>query len=871
MQKEGNLQVVFLSDGADLDALSTGYGITLLYPEAKILIPSAVSTTVKLAYKRFENLLKNRTVSYKDLKEIDTLFLSDTNNYKNAVKKLKEFITDKTKIIIYDHHPVREKLPKNIIRKIKNTGAAATIVVNEIKKKKVELSPDDSTVLALGIYEDTGSFTYNSTTEKDLQAAAYLLKKGADLDTIKNIIEERIDQEQIYIIHQLVENIQYFILKDKKIIFTFAYYDRYIPDISAFLHMIKPLQEADAFFVLINEKGKTSIIARSKRKDIDVGKIMSYLGGGGHYTAASATVKGLTVQEIKNYIEGVLLSEAYKNKKIADFMSKDIITVPKNTQIIQIKELIDKAPVLFVINEKGKFTGIVLSRVLKESLRHGIENVNIENFVIDSIITFEPETTLSEAEKMITLSSQEYFPVLKNGIPVGVINRTYIIKILHGQVFDSEKDIFISRERIKPKFMNYEKKLQKYLPEHIFHHLKEIGKISKKLGFSTYLVGGIVRDIVLGKKNLDIDLIVEGDAIKLAKEYAKEKGYPFHTFDEFMTAQITLDTGEKIDLATARKETYTHPGAYPKVEKATIKEDLYRRDFTINTLAIELTEGKFGILIDFFNGLKDIKDKMIRILHQLSFIEDPIRILRALRFAGRLGFRLGKPTEKLLKLAVDENMLDVAPTGRINLELNYSLNEEKVIDILMLMNRYRVLHSLIPEFYMDEKREEILNRLRDTIMSFEMFFDIKIDRVSNYLLALTYHLPFDISYKLLEKYHFSKSVKFFEEYYEVKDILREIPEKDSDLYKKIKFIRKDILVYICASSEIELSERIIKILKKEEEKQLLISGKDLKELGIPPSPLYKKIIDDVFKKYLDDEIRSKKEAFEYVKQRYIQP
>ena len=863
------MQVIFISEGADLDALSTAFGITLINPEAKILLPDAVSSSFRLAVKRFENKLKDKMIKINDLKKINVLYLADTNNYKAALKKLSDFIDENTKVIIYDHHPIRSKLPKNIEKHIKKTGSASTIVVYQLKRNKIQLSSDDATILILGIYEDTGNFTYNTTTEKDLRAAAYLIEKGADLETVKNIIEERIDQQQISIIHQLVENLQYFFLKNKKIIFSFAYSDRYIPDISGFLHMIKPLQEADAFFVMINEKGKTSIIARSKRKEIDVGKIMSYLGGGGHFAAASATVKGLTVQEIKNYIESVLLSEAYKEKTISEFMSREIITVNKDTQIQEIKEELDKAPVVFVVDKKGKFLGIALSRVLKESLRHGIKDVKIENFIIDSIITFEPSTRLSEAEKTITTSSQEYFPVLENGKPVGVINRTYIIKILHGQVFDSEKDIFISRERIKPKFLNFEKNLRKYLPDHIITHLEEIGKLSKKLGYSTYLVGGIVRDIVMSKKSLDIDLIVEGDAVKLSKEYAKLKKIPVHTFEEFMTAQLTLETGEKIDLATARKETYTHPGAYPKVEKATIKEDLYRRDFTINTLAIEITEGKFGILIDFFNGLKDIKDRMIRILHQLSFIEDPIRILRALRFAGRLGFKLGKPTEKLLKLAVDEDMLSVAPAGRINIELNYSLNEEKVIDILMLMNRYRVLHSLIPDFYMDEKREEILNRLRDTIISFEMFFGIKIDRVSNYLLALMYHLPFDISYKILQKYHFSKSVKFFEEYLDARDLFQKIPRKDSQLYKKIKFIKKDILVYICASSDIELSERIIRILKKEEEKDLLLSGKDLKEMGIPPSPVYKKILDDVFKKYLDGEIKTKKEAVEYVKKHYL--
>ena len=231
MQKEENLQVIFISEGADLDALSTAFGITLIDPEAKILLPGAVSSSFRLAMKRFENKLKDRTIHINDLKTIKTLYLADTNNYRSALKKLSDFVDKNTKIIIYDHHPVRSRLPENVEKHIKKTGSASTIVIYQLKKNKIQISADDATILILGIYEDTGSFTYNTTTEKDLRAAAYLLGKGADLETVKNIIEERIDQQQISIIHQLVENLQYFFLKDKKIIFSFAYSDRYILDI----------------------------------------------------------------------------------------------------------------------------------------------------------------------------------------------------------------------------------------------------------------------------------------------------------------------------------------------------------------------------------------------------------------------------------------------------------------------------------------------------------------------------------------------------------------------------------------------------------------------------------------------------------------
>ncbi len=866
------MQVVFLEKGADLDALSSAYGITLIYPEAKILIPENVSETVNVTLKRFKEKFKDKIIDIKNLKDIEKIFLVDSHNIKHVSEKLSKYLENLPTIEIFDHHQILEKdaFPENTIIHIKPYGSATTVVVEEIVKRNVYIDREDATILALGIYEDTGSFTYKMTTPEDLHFAAFLLRKGADVNVIREILEKRITDKQLRILEQLTENIHYIFSKNRKVAISTAYCLEYIPDISSVISMVKVFEDVDAFFVIINTKGKITVIGRSKVEDINVGRILMNLGGGGHPYAASATVKGFTTTEVKSILENLILSNLYRDVLVKEIMDKNIAVYLLDTLITDVKREDLEKPVLFLVDKEGRFQGVVLSKVIKEALRHNIKNVKLEDFVINDIFVFSPETTVGEIEQYITTTSQEIFPIVDKGRPVGMVTKNQIIIVLHGQPFFSEKDIFISRERVKPKYLNFKNKIERFFPKELIQELKNIGKLAKELGFRVYIVGGVVRDIVLGKKNLDIDIIVEGDAPTLAKEYAKRNNLKVHTFEEFMTAQITLKNGLKIDFATARREIYEYPGAYPKVEKATLKEDLYRRDFTINTLAIEITEGNFGILIDFFNGLRDIKDKMIRILHQLSFVEDPIRILRALRFAGRLGFRLGKHTEKLLKLAVEEELLKVAPAGRINLEFVYTFNEEKVVEIIFLMNQYKVLHQLIPEFYFDTKREEIITRLRDTIISFEMFFQKNIDRVSNYLLALMYHLPLDISYLVLEKYHFQQSKRFFEEFFEKRTNFKQVPEKNSHLYEKIKNIDKDLLVFFCSYLDIETAERIISILKKEEEKKLIISGKDLQELGLKPSPLYKEIIEDVFKRYLDNEIKSKKEALAYIKTKYLQ-
>ena len=874
MTDKKSLNLVYLMEGTDLDALASAFGITLMEKGSKIVLPNGYSSSVRLALKNFEKEFEPITLKKSDIKDfaqenlkIDKLFITDSHDVEEAIENLTDLIDESTQIYIFDHHPIDEKdrfSKANYI--IEKVGSATTIVVKKLIEKGIKLTPSQATILALGIYEDTGSFKYDITTPQDLRITAYLLEQGANLNEIKEILEKGISSNQLEIIKQLADNIQTLRLDGKNVIISTAYSRKYIPDISDKLGLIKPFQEVDAFFALITANGKTSIIARSKSKDIDVGEILSHFGGGGHHSAASAKVKGFTIWEIKNYLEALLFGTTFMKKKIEDVMYKGIKGFPLNTKLRDLKEYIKNFNFVPVVDKNEKFIGMASSKTISEALRLGQGNLTLNELTLEDVITFSPDMNVAEAERLMISSNQEYFPVLEKGKIVGFVSRWHLLKIIYGQHIISDEDSFISRERLKPRILRYEDKLRKHLPENLVNELKNIGKFAKELGYRVYLVGGIVRDIVMGRENLDIDIIVEGNAIKLVKEYAKEKNYKYGIYGEFLTAQLFLNDGTKIDFATARTELYSHPGAYPKVKRATLKEDLYRRDFTINTLAIELTDGDFGNLIDYFNALKDIREGMIRVLKQLSFIEDPIRIFRALRFAGRFNFKLGKTTEKLLKVAIDENILQHAPPKRVNQELNYIFNEQNVLEILALMNKYKVLEQIIPNFFNFKEREKLLNNLKHLLTTYEILFKYKPDRTLNYLLALLYHLPLDIAYKFLEKYQFYNKRRPFQLFYDVRNQFNQIPEKDSELYRLIKNIPKDLLIFISAlNDKKDFPERVIGILQKLNNKSWLISGKDLIALGLKPSPLFSKIIENVLEKYLDNEIKNKVEALEYAK------
>ena len=217
--------------------------------------------------------------------------------------------------------------------------------------------------------------------------------------------------------------------------------------------------------------------------------------------------------------------------------------------------------------------------------------------------------------------------------------------------------------------MNIKSKIEDAFPSKAFTLLREVGIKADSLGYRAYLVGGSVRDIILGRSHIDIDITVEGDAIKLGKIIAKDTDAVITVYKSFGTCTLAFKDGSKIDLATARRETYKQPGAMPATKPSVLKEDLKRRDFTINAIAVSVMAKDFGTVYDFFNGIGDLKSGLIRIMHPKSFMDDPTRILRARRFAARFGFKIEPKTDLLMKKALINRALDTVSQGRIQKEL----------------------------------------------------------------------------------------------------------------------------------------------------------------------------------------------------------
>jgi tRNA nucleotidyltransferase (CCA-adding enzyme) len=418
------------------------------------------------------------------------------------------------------------------------------------------------------------------------------------------------------------------------------------------------------------------------------------------------------------------------------------------------------------------------------------------------------------------------------------------------------------------------------------------------MGYPLYAVGGFARDLLLGEPNVDIDLVVEGDAIKLAQALAGRLGGRVRSHRRFGTAKWILperlgasegdaSTGageappggaaagrdalpDSLDFVSARTEFYERPTALPTVERSGIKQDLHRRDFTINTLAIRLTPDRWGEMLDFYGGRKDLEDGVIRVLHSLSFVEDPTRILRAARFEQRFGFRIEPRTEELIADARD--MLDRVSAERVRHELELIMSEVEPEKALCRLDEMGVLPVLHPELHCDAWLEEksrelraLLEAVRHSDGEFPPPMEIALDAGPRLHMALlTHNLAAEALAMFVGKFHIRK------EYRDLQEELVRLQPRLERLGRHHLRPSGVVAVLEDSSDEARLLARVISeswlvrqrldlYQRKLRHVRPLVTGDDLRRMGIQPGRIYREILDRLRAAQLDGDISTREE------------
>ncbi len=873
------MEVITTHTNADFDSLASMLAAKKLYPDAVLVFPGSQerslrdffihSTLYAFEVERIKNI---------DLREVKRLILVDTRQI-SRIGKFSEILSEPDlEIHIYDHHPPSSEDLHGSLEVISEVGATVTVLLDILQKRGIGITPDEATVMMLGIYEDTGNLTFPSTKEEDFKAAGYLVRKGANLSILSNVITKELTAEQVFLLNDLIQSATRYSFHGVDLVIAEASVDRYVGDIAVLVHKLKDIENLDVLFVLVRMEDRIYLIGRSRLEEVNVSEIASEFGGGGHPTAASATVKGMTLIEAHDRLVKTL-REMVRPKRVArDAMLYPVKTVQPERTLEEAGEILTRYNLnILPVLQDEKVIGLISKQVVEKAEYHGLKSSLTKEYMTTEFSVVSPDTPFSRVQAIIIGQNQSLLPVIEKDRLVGTISAGDVMRILQEEMMKSEKGVslFESQPLYTRKKM-ISKLMEERFPGRLYNLLVEFGRVGDELGYSVYAVGGFVRDLLLRVENLDVDIVVEGNGIRLAEEFEKKFPCRIRTHKKFGTAIILFPDGLKVDVATARWEVYESPAALPTVESASIKMDLYRRDFTVNTLAIQLNPNSFGELIDFFGGIKDVKEKVIRVLHNLSFVEDPTRIFRAIRFEQRFGFQIGKHTQNLMKNVVKVGFLERLSGGRVLSELILILQEEDPLSALKRMRDFNLFHFLHPDLKFDEQGEFLFEQLHHVISWFDLLFlEEQYERWLIYFYGLIDSLKEGEIEELCQRLSMNDKLKkrvVEGKCHADRTLLQifswintDLSPKRSEIYDLLAPLSTESKLFMMAKTTQVATRRYISLYFTQlKDTKPLLRGMDLIQMGMKSGPVIKKALTGLLKAKLDEQVITRQDEMEYI-------
>ncbi|GBC59408.1 polyA polymerase [Desulfonema ishimotonii] len=876
------LTVITTHVNADFDAMACMMAAQKLYPDALVVFPGSHEKTLRNFFIQSMVYLFNMAdIRDVDFSKITRLVLVDTRQ-PSRIGKFSSLLErrDDLDIHIYDHHPPVDGDIRGKYEVIEQTGAAISILTRIIREKGIGISPDEATIMCLGLYEDTGAFTFNSTTEKDLLAGAWLLSRGAKLEIVANLTAREMSFEQVGLLNDMLQGVTRYQIKGVEVTVTRVSTEHYVPDFAFLVHKMVKMENLSAFFALARMADKVYVVGRSRTPDVDVGEIIARMGGGGHAFAASGTVKNKTLAQVEQQLVDLLYGSVRSSKRARDLMSSPAIAADARTSLSEARGLVTRYNVNALIvteTQDGRETllGYISRQIIAKGIFLKLEDEPVGEYMSTELGTVGPDAALNEIQKQIIENKQRILPVTEGGRIIGVITRTDLLNVLVQQSDyrggRTQPDPF--REDTGARTRNVVKMMRERLSDSLLAILKSAGEVADTFGFGAYVVGGFVRDMFLCRSNEDVDIVVEGSGIAFAREFARIHNARVHTYEKFGTAVVILPDGFKIDVVTARMEYYRFPADLPTVEMSSIKLDLYRRDFTINTLAIRLNADRFGILIDFFAAQKDIKEKAIRILHNLSFVEDPTRVFRAIRFEQRFGFTIGKLTSGLIRNAVKMDFFKKLSGRRTFNELRHIFEEENPTPAIERMHDYDLLRIIHPDLRPDRKLIANFMAVKKVLAWHDLLFlDEAYLRWVVYFMVLIRQFDRETTRQICEKFAMSPrhQVIFCKDRFLADRCLfylgRNIPLKNSILYRELSAFRAELLLYMMAVTRSRaIKKGISQYFTHLRHITTSVKGRDLKAMGIEPGPVYREILDAILDARLNGKLRSRDDEINFVR------
>ncbi len=874
------MALILTHEKTDFDAVASQLGAKKLYPAATALLPHHLNRNVQQFLNLYWDALPFVWAEDWRRRSIDSVILVDTQTLGNV-----RGMVARPRVHVIDHHMDQARKPEWTYE-VEPVGATSTLLVERLLARGLVLSPEEATLLLLGIYEDTGGLTYDTTTARDAQAAARLLEQGALLNVARRFLNVALSDQQRALYDALARDVEWLKIEGRPIALATADAPPgFADEISSVAHRLRDSLSPDGLFVLVQLGDGVQLVARSAVDEVDAGLVARLLGGGGHSRAAAAMIVGGRLADVADRVRSTLPLAVRPTARVAALMSHGVQTVPATTPVSEVAALMlrhghEGFPV--VDERQNRIVGLVTRRAVDRAMSHEMATHPVSRIMRPGSIFVHPSDTLERVQELMAAEGWGQIPVVaeegddppERRMPIGIVTRTDLLNALFRPAPEApESDL---RDR-----------MARSLSPSLWAIVRMAGETAADLGMAIYFVGGLVRDLLLDKPPTDLDIVVEGDAIRLVRALSRRFGGEIHSHERFGTAKwaMTPETyaavmaaareaypdanradgaaadapfqpPATIDFVSARKEFYKRPTALPDVEPGSIKLDLHRRDFTINTLAIRLDGDHLGQLLDFYGGRRDLRRGIIRVLHSLSFIDDPTRILRAVRLEQRLGFTIEPSTAALIATALP--LLDRVSGERVRNEIELSLNEANPVLVMERLDEVGVMAQLHPGLSWRPETAAVYERI-PTLAGDPLWGEVYGSSPPEFFYFAAWLAPFaaPIPAVVAERLRVRKAT--MTDLLALDDLQQALAEMPADAPVSrvaralAKFAPRTLLTARLLGLGPRADEWLDRYVGDWRAIKTAITGEDLRRAGVPPGPVYTRVLERLWLARLDGE------------------
>ncbi|HXV96151.1 MAG TPA: CBS domain-containing protein [Gaiellaceae bacterium] len=835
------MDVIVSHTNTDFDALGAMLAARRLYPGAVIALSGSLNRNVREFYRLHADELDLVEAGRLDPGAVRRLIVVETV-HPERLGELEAVARDPgVEVVVFDHHAGEAPdwvKPENLV--LSEDGALTTTMVGILAEREIAVTPLEATVFALGIHEDTGSLGYPGVGVRDAEALAWCLRHGARQEVVAQHLRTPLSVEERALLDALVSSVEAHEVAGIEVLVAAVAWPTYVDGVSNLAHKIVDLTDALALVCLVEMESRVFCVVRTRLPELDAAVIAAALGGGGHQQAASAVHRG-PLAEARELVLAALPQAARPLRTAAEIMSRPARFVGPETPVAEAMVQCQRHRQSgILVGGPARLEGHVTRENLDQAIAHGLSHAPVKSVMGTEVAVCSEGTPLPELTRLLRSSDAGRVAVVRDGEVVGVVARSDLLGALGA----------VSVEEEEPPGLDLRDRLLA-LPglEDVFRAVQAVGE-----GFEgVFLVGGAVRDLLMDEPSFDVDIAVEGDGIAFGRALATALGGRVVPHDKFGTA-VVIHPGGRVDVATARTEFYDYPGALPAIEQASIRQDLYRRDFTINALAVSLKGEDFGRLVDYFGGLADLEAGVLRVLHNLSFIDDPTRLFRALRYENRYGFRMEAHTQGLARACVEMELVGEVSSARLRDELEALLSEDEVAGTLRRLAELRLDEAIHPHLAAGEEAVALVAELDALRAEFAPETPVWRPRLA----ALARRLPPDELYDWFERLRLRRrDADRIADAVTVAPRLRELvaaADEPAALRALAAPHDPDGILLAMAGAGEEVRAPLARYFRELRDVRLEISGADLAGLGLGESPQVGAVLDEVLRRKLNGEL-----------------